>query len=75
MQRQLQQLPYQIAGALGVRLGGPLRYPYGEETRPVLGNGAPPRIGDMHEAVRLSRAVQHVTVVVAVIATLRQRRP
>ncbi|MBB4855612.1 adenosylcobinamide-phosphate synthase [Mycobacteroides chelonae] len=64
-----------FAGALGVRLGGPLRYPYGEEKRPVLGNGVPPRIGDMYEAVRLSRAVQNVTAVVAVIATLRQRRP
>lgn len=64
-----------FAGALGVRLGGPLRYPYGEEVRPVLGDGAPPRVGDMHEAVRLSRAVQNVTAVAAVLATLRQRRP
>lgn len=64
-----------FAGALGVRLGGPLRYPYGEETRPVLGNGAPPRIGDVYEAVRLSRAVQNLTVVAAVMMALGQRRP
>ncbi|NGX07376.1 cobalamin biosynthesis protein [Mycobacteroides franklinii] len=64
-----------FAGALGVRLGGPLRYPYGEETRPVLGNGAPPRIGDVYEAVRLSRAVQNLTAVAAVMTALGQRRP
>lgn len=64
-----------FAGALGVRLGGPLRYPYGEETRPVLGNGAPPRIGDVYEAVRLSRAVQNLTVAAAVMTALGQRRP
>ncbi|ORA59704.1 cobalamin biosynthesis protein [Mycobacteroides franklinii] len=64
-----------FAGALGVRLGGPLRYPYGEEIRPVLGNGAPPRIGDVYEAVRLSRAVQNLTAVAAVMTALGQRRP
>ncbi|MGH3726783.1 MAG: cobalamin biosynthesis protein [Mycobacterium sp.] len=64
-----------FAGALGVRLGGPIQYPYGEEIRPTLGRGIAPRIGDVHEAVRLSRAVQNVTAAAAVIATLRQRRP
>ncbi|WP_078326509.1 cobalamin biosynthesis protein [Mycobacteroides salmoniphilum] len=64
-----------FAGALGVRLGGPVRYPYGEEIRPTLGRGAAPRIGEVHEAVRLSRAVQNVTAVAAVIAALRQCRP
>ncbi|MUM15993.1 cobalamin biosynthesis protein [Mycobacterium sp. CBMA271] len=64
-----------FAGALGVRLGGPLRYPYGEEIRPTLGSGVAPRIGDVQEAVRLSRAVQNVTAAAAVIAVLRQRRP
>lgn len=64
-----------FAGALGVRLGGPVRYPYGEEIRPTLGRGPAPRIGEVHEAERLSRAVQNVTAVVAVIAALRQRRP
>ncbi|TEA04005.1 cobalamin biosynthesis protein [Mycobacteroides salmoniphilum] len=64
-----------FAGALGVRLGGPVRYPYGEEIRPTLGRGAVPRIGEVHEAARLSRAVQNVTAVAAVIAALRQCRP
>ncbi|WP_078316387.1 cobalamin biosynthesis protein [Mycobacterium sp. D16Q16] len=64
-----------FAGALGVRLGGPVRYPYGEEIRPTLGCGVAPRIGEVHEAARLSRAVQNVTAVAAVIAAWRQRRP
>ncbi|OHU77422.1 cobalamin biosynthesis protein [Mycobacteroides chelonae] len=64
-----------FAGALGVRLGGPVRYPYGEEVRPTLGRGGAPRVGDVYEAARLSRAVQHVTAVIAVLAALRQRRP
>ncbi|KRQ27394.1 MULTISPECIES: cobalamin biosynthesis protein [Mycobacteroides] len=64
-----------FAGALGLRLGGPVRYPYGEEVRPTLGRGAAPRVGDVYEAARLSRAVQHVTAVIAVLAALRHRRP
>ncbi|BAX97152.1 Cobalamin biosynthesis protein CobD [Mycobacteroides stephanolepidis] len=64
-----------FAGALGVRLGGPVRYPYGEEVRPTLGRGAAPRVGDVYEAARLSRAVQHLTAVIAVLVALRQRRP
>ncbi|OHU29438.1 cobalamin biosynthesis protein [Mycobacteroides chelonae] len=64
-----------FAGALGLRLGGPVRYPYGEEVRPTLGRGAAPRVGDVYEAARLSRAVQHVTAAIAVLAALRQRRP
>ncbi|AKC38726.1 cobalamin biosynthesis protein CobD [Mycolicibacterium phlei] len=64
-----------FAGALGVRLGGPVRYPYGEEVRPTLGRGGAPRVGDVYEAARLSRAVQHVTAIIAVLAALRQRRP
>lgn len=64
-----------FAGALGLRLGGPVRYPYGKEVRPTLGRGAAPRVGDVYEAARLSRAVQHVTAVIAVLAALRHRRP
>lgn len=67
-----------FAGALGVQLGGLTRYSYGEEMRPTLGCGIAPRIGDMHEAVRLSRAVQNVTALVAVIVAVsvgRNGRP
>jgi adenosylcobinamide-phosphate synthase len=47
-----------FAGALGVRLGGPTRYPHGLEIRPTLGEGPSPRVSDLRRAVRLSRAVQ-----------------
>jgi adenosylcobinamide-phosphate synthase len=47
-----------FAGALGVRLGGPTRYHYEMQIRPVLGDGPPPTVTDLRRAVRLSRAVQ-----------------
>lgn len=47
-----------FAGALGVRLGGPTHYHYELQIRPTLGDGSPPRVSDVHRAVRLSRAVQ-----------------
>jgi adenosylcobinamide-phosphate synthase len=46
-----------FAGALGVRLGGPTRYPYGVSARPWLGDGREPTPADIVRAVRLSRAV------------------
>ncbi len=46
-----------FAGALGVRLGGPLSYGGVAELRPALGAGRPPASGDVHRAARLSRAV------------------
>ncbi|MGB8502108.1 cobalamin biosynthesis protein [Mycobacterium sp.] len=55
-----------FAGALGVRLGGPTRYPDGLEIRPTLGDGTAPELNDLRRAVRLSRAVQTVAAVVAV---------
>ena len=55
-----------FAGALGVRLGGPTRYAYELELRPSLGDGRAPEVGDLARAVRLSRAVQRVAVVLAV---------
>ncbi|HZQ30201.1 MAG TPA: cobalamin biosynthesis protein [Mycobacterium sp.] len=61
-----------FAGALGVRLGGPTRYPHGLEVRPVLGDGPAPGIGDLRRAVRLARVVQGAAAVVAIIL---QRRP
>ncbi len=51
-----------FAGALGVRLGGPLSYAGRAQYRPELGAGRPPRAADIVRAVRLSRAV---TVAVA----------
>jgi adenosylcobinamide-phosphate synthase len=46
-----------FAGALGVRLGGPLSYRGRAEHRPELGSGRPPLAADITRAVRLSRAV------------------
>jgi adenosylcobinamide-phosphate synthase len=54
-----------FAGALGLRLGGPTQYAHQLEIRPVLGNGAAPQIADLVRAVRLSRAVQLVSAVLA----------
>ncbi|MCX5282495.1 cobalamin biosynthesis protein [Streptomyces sp. NPDC102256] len=47
-----------FAGALGVRLGGPLSYGGRVEHRPVLNDaGRPVRVADIERAVRLSRRV------------------
>lgn len=46
-----------FAGALGVRLGGPLAYAGVAELRPPMGDGAAPGAGDVRRAVRLSWAV------------------
>lgn len=46
-----------FAGALGVRLGGPLTYAGVAERRPALGDGDPPTAADVHRAARLSLAV------------------
>jgi adenosylcobinamide-phosphate synthase len=57
-----------FAGALGVRLGGPTQYAHQLEIRPALGDGPAPQIPDLVRAVRLSRAVQLVSAVVATAA-------
>jgi len=46
-----------FAGALGLRLGGPLAYGGRAELRPPLGDGRPPGPQDVERAVRLSLAV------------------
>ena len=46
-----------FAGALGVRLGGPLSYSGRAEHRPALGTGRPPEPADIARASRLCRAV------------------
>jgi adenosylcobinamide-phosphate synthase len=68
-----------FAGALGVRLGGPLTYGGVAEVRPRMGDGAAPGTADIHRAARLSRAVGAAAAVTC--ATLRllltrlRRRP
>jgi adenosylcobinamide-phosphate synthase len=56
-----------FAGALGVRLGGPTQYAHELEIRPTLGDGRPPDGSDLARAVRLSRAVQVLTAVAAMV--------
>ena len=46
-----------FAGALGVRLGGPLSYAGRAEHRPELGTGRPPEPADIARAGRLCRSV------------------
>jgi adenosylcobinamide-phosphate synthase len=46
-----------FAGALGVRLGGPLAYSGRPERRPELGDGRPPDPASVRRAARLSLAV------------------
>jgi adenosylcobinamide-phosphate synthase len=57
-----------FAGALGVRLGGPLSYGGRVERRPTLGDGRPPEAADVARAVRLSLAVGVAATVVSAVA-------
>jgi adenosylcobinamide-phosphate synthase len=61
-----------FAGALGLRLGGPLAYAGHLEARPHLGDGRPPDAGDIERAVRLSLAVGAAATVAC--AALRAAR-
>jgi adenosylcobinamide-phosphate synthase len=64
-----------FAGALGVRLGGPLSYAGRAEHRPELGSGRPPRAADITRAVRLSRAVTAAATVLTASLSLVPARP
>ena len=55
-----------FAGALGVRLGGPTRYPHGLEIRPSLGDGPPPHVRDLARALRLASVVQTAAAALAI---------
>jgi adenosylcobinamide-phosphate synthase len=59
-----------FAGALGVRLGGPTQYAHRLEIRPTLGDGRIPEVADLDRAVRLSRAVQAGSALVAVVLSV-----
>ncbi|PJE98374.1 cobalamin biosynthesis protein [Streptomyces carminius] len=64
-----------FAGALGVRLGGTLSYGGRVEHRPVLNaGGRPVRTADIERAVRLSRRVSALALVVCAAAgTVREK--
>ncbi|WP_393916752.1 cobalamin biosynthesis protein [Halostreptopolyspora alba] len=54
-----------FAGALGVRLGGTNSYGGRAESRPELGDGHRPEVGDIRRAVRLARVVTGAAATVA----------
>jgi adenosylcobinamide-phosphate synthase len=62
-----------FAGALGLRLGGPLSYGGRLESRPALGDGRAPRREDVRRAVRLSLAVGAVGAAVCAAASSLRR--
>ena len=62
-----------FAGALGVRLGGPLTYGDRDEVRPTLGDGPAPAVADIARARRLSLAVGLTAALVCSAA--RKGRP
>ncbi|MBF6175600.1 cobalamin biosynthesis protein [Nocardia blacklockiae] len=65
-----------MAGALGIRLGGPTAYPHGTELRPTLGDGPAPRVSDLRRTVRMSELVQlTAALTTAALALSRDRRP
>lgn len=67
-----------FAGALGLSLGGPVRYGDRHEDRPVLGRGARPGPADIARAVRLAEHAELVLIsalaVVGVLGAPRRRR-
>ncbi|HEY2698743.1 MAG TPA: cobalamin biosynthesis protein [Pseudonocardiaceae bacterium] len=63
-----------FAGALGIRLGGANRYGGEPERRPCLGAGPSPSRADIDRAIRLSRAIGIVTVLLAAGASTAWRR-
>jgi adenosylcobinamide-phosphate synthase len=65
-----------FAGALGVRLGGPLAYGGRVEVRPTLGDGRAPAPADIRRAARLSLAVGAAGAAACVVlrSAVRRRR-
>ncbi len=62
-----------FAGALGVVLGGTNVYQGKISHRGLLGDGAPPAVGDIARAITLSRLVSAAALVVASGAALLRR--
>jgi adenosylcobinamide-phosphate synthase len=60
-----------FAGALGVKLGGPVAYNGHVEVRPPLGDGRPPDTEDVRRASRLSLAVGAAAAALAAVARSR----
>ncbi|MGH8984639.1 MAG: cobalamin biosynthesis protein, partial [Acidimicrobiia bacterium] len=58
------------AAALGLQLGGTLRYGDRVENRPCLGDGPRPHLADIGRAVRLADQVELALVALLVLASL-----
>lgn len=59
-----------VAGAMGIELGGPLRYGGRAEDRPTLGSGPRPCRHDVTGAIVLVDRVERILVVVLVVTAL-----
>ncbi len=64
-----------FAGALGVRLGGPVQYGPRVEQRPWLGDGPAPTPGDVRRAVALARLVALASALLAAAVNKRGQTP
>jgi adenosylcobinamide-phosphate synthase len=64
-----------FAGALDVRLGGPLAYAGRGESRALLGDGRAPAVRDIHRAARLSLAVGAASAALCAGARAAWRSP
>jgi adenosylcobinamide-phosphate synthase len=64
-----------FAGALGLRLGGPLSYSGRAEQRPELGTGRTPAVADIDRAIRLSRCITLAATTVAAACALAGPEP
>lgn len=62
------------AAALGIRLGGTVRYGERVEERPHLGDGPPPRVADIRRATRLTDHVSLALAALSVPVPVRGRR-
>ena len=62
-----------FAGALGIELGGPTRYPTHLEDRPRLGTGPRPAVADIERAVRLADQVEWLLLALLLAAALSTR--
>jgi adenosylcobinamide-phosphate synthase len=65
-----------FAGALRIRLGGPVSYAGRPDPRPVLGASfPPPTLADIPRAITLSRRVTFLTLAVSVLTSAARQAP
>ena len=62
-----------MAGALGIRLGGPATYGGAPIVRAHFGSGAVPQVRDLRRALHLGRAVAAALIVTALVTSHARR--